>query len=66
MSKIIYDEITGEVTALFQCDDPEREQILLKLNTPPGHAVMDAPGIQSPNEIAIDTTGKDHKIKKKP
>lgn len=58
MSKIIYDPVTGEVTALFQCDDPEREQILLKLNTPPGHAVMDAPGVQSPNKISVDVSSK--------
>lgn len=58
MSKIIYDPVTGAVASLFQCDDPEREQLLLNMNIQPGFAVMDAPGVQSPNKISVDVSSK--------
>lgn len=65
MSKIIYDPVTGEIASLFQCDDPEREQMLVSMNIQQGFAIMDAPGVQSPNNIEIDVTRTKHKIKSK-
>lgn len=63
MSKLVYNQDTGEVSLMLQISDPEMEEQIVRLNTPEMHAVMDAPDIYSPEGISIDT--EKHKIKLK-
>ena len=55
-SKLAYDSVTGAVALLAVTDDDELMAQMLALNTPGGHAVVDATNIETIVDVVVDVT----------
>ena len=53
-NKLAYDTLSGEVSLLAATDDSELLAQMLALNTPGGHAVIDAPNLDSLIGVTVD------------